>query len=770
MGQIGSARQKAGIVGAVALAIALVVTGGWIAITSGILSGAPEQDAVIEVVEAISTESIAVTNSYFSVPETVAEVVASALERDQDPANHVDLLRDLTASQDNMAGAFVGYPDGSFLDVRREIDDQLRIKTIKLVDGERLVFNQIFDAGDEIVDEFQLFDDVFDPRERPWYLGASGGDVHWTEPYVFFSSGEPGITHSVPILGADGQVVAVVGVDIRLTNLETFLEARRPSENGTAAVVTITGELIAGSTRLADGAESTEITRAILDSSTSMAASTSMFGEETLVVSVAPLDSSGERLLIVGAPEADFLSDIRTARQTFAMLAGVLAAAGIAMLAFAAVFMRRYVSALHQLASTDPMTGLLNRTVVHEGIDTALGDGSTVTVMTLDLDRFKLVNDKYGHQCGDELLIHTAKRLIQAAPADALVGRLGGDEFCLAFVDLDDPSTLCRSVIEQTAGVVDSDGHSFDLVLSAGFVVAPPGDRDAAQLLQQADVAMYNAKAKSGTAVVEFASSMHLPWRMDNEREFSILAAIETGAMGALLQPERDLSTGEILGAEILLCWDHPTEGPIDTSEFLADIIRFGLLDRFTEIGFAAADRLVDSALVPDDFTIRLNVSEGQVTNAASFERLVKCVGSGLVRWSIEMTEDAVAQVSMTHPLALEQLRRAGVQVVIDNFGTGLMSLSSLRSAPIDAIKIAPEFVHALDAKDFDPPLARATIGLGTILGIEVMASGVDTETQRSALLAAGCTRGYGGLFDEPQQVDDFLQLLQQGQQQPAAA
>ena len=740
--------------------MAVIMIGGWFAIASGLQRSEPEAEAIVDIVDAISAESIAVTNSYFGGPEALAEVIASALERDLDQAAHVDLLRDLTISQANLDGSFIGYPDGSFLDVRRYPNDVLQIKTIEFIDGVRTVTTDVLDIDGNLIDQFPSLSDDYDPTIRPWYIGASDGETHWTEPYIFFASREPGVTHSVPVLDQAGQTLAIVGVDIRLTNLEAFLQARQPSENGSAAVVDQSGTLIAGSARLAD-ADGNGFAN-LLSSSQSTTATEQNINGETTIVSVAPLDTAGERLLIVAAPQTDFLSDVRTTREGLAVVAGVLGGVGVVLLAIGAMLLQRYLAAIHRLASTDTLTGLKNRTTVNREIDRALSNGSTVSVMTHDLDQFKLVNDRYGHQCGDELLIRTATRLTRTAPTNALIGRLGGDEFCMAFVDAADPHELCRSVVFGTAGPAEIDGHVFDTALSAGYVVAGLEDSDAELLLQRADVAMYAAKLRPGTAVVEFDSSMRLPWRVDNDRELSILAALETGAIDVIVHPERDLRTGDVLGAEIHLCWDHPSEGKIDAADFFGDIKRFGLLERVTPMILTEAARIAAVAADRPGFRIQLNVSKEHVISPELFEQLTQCVQNQQVRWSIELSEGEISHVSSAHPAALTTLRELGVEIVIDDFGTGLFSLSSLRSAPVDAIKIAPEFVHAIDAHDYDRPLARATIGLGAVLGIEVIATGVTSEAQKAALLANGCIRGLGAFFGRSLHPDEFIEMLSQ--------
>lgn len=731
---------------------------GVVAIAAGLLDDTPEDDAIIDIVDAISAESAEVTDSYFAGPQAVAEVVANATERDLNPTSHIDLMRDLTTSQPNLDGVFIGYPDGGFIDVRRESDEQLRIKRIDFIDGTRVVNTDIIDSSGSIVDSFPSPDDTFDPRLRPWYENTADGTTYWTEPYIFFTSQDPGITYSVPILDSDRNTAAVVGVDIRLADLERFLDARRPSENSGAAVIDTSGNLIAGTTRLAGSADSSSIIEELLSSPPSGMGMRQVVVGEPLVVSIAPIGSDGTRLLVVDAPEADFLSGLRSTRQEVGVLAAVLGLLGVLLLMFGAATIKRYLMDLDLLASTDTLTGLRNRSSLYDEIECILETGSNVAVMTLDLDGFKAINDQFGHHGGDQALVTVAERLTASSPAGSIIARLGGDEFCVVLVDQADPEATCAQIISDASGIIDIDGYAFDLVLSAGYVQADHGTEDASRLLQRADLAMYTAKSFSGSATVQFDEQMGLRWQADIERRTEIESALDSGEMDVFFHPEVDLESGELLGAEALLRWNHPTEGVLSATHFIQDLERFDLLRRLLPTVFSKADQLAQAVSKPDQFTIRLNVSAKQLLSSELTAHLSEVLQAGHARWSIELSENTVSEAPPPALAILGRLQSLGVSVVIDDYGMGRSSLSKLATLPIDALKISPSLVRSLARDDSNNGYAVVLANLGSTIGLDVLASGIESNDQKEALVAAGYRRGQGYLFSEPVTTDEFLE------------
>lgn len=515
------------IVGALTLAFGLI--GGLVALAAGLLSPAPERAAITRTLDGIAAESTAITASYFAGPETSAQVVADAITRESGPSSYLNLLRDLTLTQPNVEGTYIGFPDGGFLDVRWVSDERLQVKTISFDSGTRSVHSEIIDGRGRIVERLQLEDDEFDPRERPWFQGAAEGDSHWTEPYLFFTSQEPGITHSTPALDESGNLIAIVGVDIALTDLESFLTARKPTENGGAAVLNAEGEVIAGTSAVS----ATATGRARIDQWLSDSAREPTSGRiatrNSVAFSLRRVSPDSDQVLLVEAPEADFLEDVRTSRQGLATLAALLGAASIALLVLGSGVVWRHVRTLDELAQTDSLTGLLNRAAAHRAIETALRTEPRVAVLVFDLDDFKGVNDFYGHQCGDETLSITADRLRQHSPPRSSLARLGGDEFCVLLIGDDNPDATFVALVAAVSGEFQVGEHRIELSLSAGYAEAISLRSSAESLLRQADIALYQSKAKRGSWVTRHDPTMTLPWKRSASAEVDPQRTSATG-------------------------------------------------------------------------------------------------------------------------------------------------------------------------------------------------------------------------------------------------
>ncbi len=755
----------------------MLLIAGLVAMATGLRDSADERAEVSDVVEAIAAESAAVTNGYFAGPESVAHVVAGSLERELSEDAIIDLLRNLTESQPNVDGTFVGYPDGSFIDVRREIEigsDGFRVKTIEVTNRQRSVNVEIIKPGGGTVDSFALANDTFDPRSRPWYSGVQRADEHWTEPYVFFTSNEPGITYSVPVRDETGSSVAVVGVDIRLTDLQEFLTQRQPSVNGGAAVINADGELVAGTTQLLDdGRGDLAIDRLLANASEPGAgelAPVRVEGEVSRVVVGRRVGAGGGQLLVVDAPEDDFLQGIRSSRRGYALLATTLGLVGILLLGLGAGLIGRYLSALGKLARTDPLTGLLNRAALSEDMSTALDDARDLAVMAVDLDDFKLVNDQFGHEGGDRALTRVAHQLVSAAPADALIGRLGGDEFCIVLIDSARPTEVLHSVIHAAAGQVEADGYTFDLELSAGFTVSTPANpRTAPELFRLADTAMYEAKARKGTTIIQFDEAMHLQWHRDDERRTALEAAIANGELEVHFQPEFDLLHNVVVGAEALLRWNHPNRGLIAASEFIEDLERFGLLPELLNTVFSAAEQLAVCIPRERPFVIRLNMSDAQLLDPSLITHLEHLDELTHVRVTLEVNEQTMIGANPKMQSVFEKIRRTGTQIGLDNFGMGSISLAELQTLPVDLFKIDRLFLDELGQGDPAKSIAAVLSNLADVLNIEIVAEGIETTEQQQALLAVGCNRGQGYLLGRPVHIDAFVDQWSSKRSQPAA-
>ncbi len=744
----------------------MLLIAGLVAMATGLRDGGTEEAEIADLVEAIATESVAVTNGYFAGPESVAKVVAASLEADPADEVIIDLLTNLTAAQSNVDGAFIGYPDGSFIDVRRDVEtgsDQLRVKTIEFVDGERIVEIQMLDPELGTVDEFSLGDDTYDPRVRPWYIGAQTDSAYWTEPYEFFTSGEPGITHSVPVLDDGGTIAAVVGVDIRLTDLQTFLDGRRPSANGGAAVLNAQGELIAGDTQLLGDRDGDAAIQRLLASSLESdngggIAAQLVDADMPRVVAGSLVGQGQTQLLLVDAPEDDFLRGIRSSRRGYALLAATLGLLGIVLLGVGAGLIGRYLDTLGQMARTDPLTGLLNRSALQEEMSSALKTASDVAVMAIDLDNFKTVNDQFGHEGGDQALLRVAKKLQAETPRNAIIGRLGGDEFCIVLINDSDPSETLQSVITAAAGTVDTPHYIFDLELSAGYARSCSQNPKSAELiLRQADVAMYQAKTTKGTSLMKFNETMHMRWHDDDERKAVLVDAIDAGQIELHFQPEFDLHNNAVVGAEGLLRWRYPEGGLVPAAQFIDDLERFDLMAGLLPLVFAEATQLANAIPANQEFTIRMNMTAEQLLAPDLLDHIEQAVSETTTHWCFEVSEQVMMDATPQMRSVFADARQLGARVTLDNYGTGHSSLAELQTLPVDEIKIPPVFVHALDDTNPHSSVAAVLIDLAAATDIDAIATGIENECQRNSLIEAGVQQGQGYLLGQPTPAHEFI-------------
>jgi len=456
----------------------------------------------------------------------------------------------------------------------------------------------------------------------------------------------------------------------------------------------------------------------------------------------------------------------------FALTMGTVCASGI-LVAWAARALRAAEVVQRYQAAHDPLTGLPNRTLFAEEARAALavqdGGGPRVAVALIDLDRFKLVNDTYGHETGDALLKVVAERLRQHLPEGDLVARLGGDEFALLLRSVTSPEevepALARldSVWQEPVRINEVSVYTTG---SAGVVLSCRERTTDESLLSDADAAMYHAKSTRPGSWEVFDEAM----RERVARRLQIEACLHEPAvrdqMRVVFQPIIDLSTGQVRSAEALLRWTHPHLGVVAPSDFIPVAEEIGMIVGIGEWVLRQGIRQVSLwralDVVGDDFRLTVNVSGVQID--PGFPRLVEQVlldggvpGSVL---GLEITETALlADADVVGP-ALATLRAIGVQILLDDFGTGYSSLSHLHQFPLDAIKVDRTFIAELPAAC--PGIVDAIVSLGSVLGLAVVAEGVETEEQAAALRSIGCGLAQGYLFGRPVPAGEFARLVRE--------
>jgi diguanylate cyclase (GGDEF)-like protein/PAS domain S-box-containing protein len=425
---------------------------------------------------------------------------------------------------------------------------------------------------------------------------------------------------------------------------------------------------------------------------------------------------------------------------------------------------RKQVEAQLQAASLrDHLTGLPNRTFIHERLDQLLTRYHRVAddqfaVLFLDLDRFKVINDSLGHTAGDNFLVEVASRLSNILRREDTVSRLGGDEFVIlleAVEDISDVLYCAMRIQESLAAPIQLVGTAVTTGVSIGITLAAPRYTNAGELLRDADIAMYAAKAAGRGRYQIFDPQMHEDAKARLQKEADLRQALEQEQFRVVYQPIVDLSSQRLEGFEALVRWQHPQRGLLPPGEFLAIAEQAGLLSAIDLwVLRTACEQLMQWSRLPDQSAGNLSVSVNVSSLMFAQSNLVLAVSeilqqSGLPPrcLKLEITEGVIMENADEALNKLRGLKALGVQLNIDDFGTGYSSLSRLQQFPIDALKIDQCFVRRLGTSSESLAIVRAIITLASTLGIEVVAEGIETEQQKQQLQELACEKGQGYLF-----------------------
>lgn len=414
---------------------------------------------------------------------------------------------------------------------------------------------------------------------------------------------------------------------------------------------------------------------------------------------------------------------------------------------------------IHFLAHHDALTGLANRTSFDVEIETHRKTQERFAVLCLDLDRFKDVNDIFGHSAGDHLLRKAAEKLKAALDDGQMLARVGGDEFAVIMPGLSDPvqaGRLAERLLQALEGT--QDGGPFDLVsVSIGIAVYPDDASDRASLLSNADAALYRAKKEGRGTYRFFEVTMSDEVRERRMIEHDLRLAIEKGEMAVAYQPQTRIGTQEVTGFEALLRWNHPVRGDMSPAVFIPIAEESGVILKIGEWVLREACREASSWDRP--LKIAVNVSALQVNNP-NFVSLVQTIlhetGLASERLELEITESVLIRDPERALHTLTQLKAIGVSIAMDDFGTGYSSLSNLRNFPFDKIKIDRSFVRSIDINSQAATIVRAVLGLGRGLGLPVIAEGVETSGELAFLDAEGCREAQGYFFGQPAPIEVF--------------
>ncbi len=422
---------------------------------------------------------------------------------------------------------------------------------------------------------------------------------------------------------------------------------------------------------------------------------------------------------------------------------------------------------LAHMARHDVLTDLPNRMLLRERLDLALARvhrGEQVAVLYLDLDDFKGINDALGHDVGDKILQAVADRLRGCVRETDTIARLGGDEFAIIQVGVEQLSDAARLAIRIREAITSScevNGHPILTDISIGISIAPNDTNEPDQLLRNADMALYRAKAEGRGTFRFFEPQMDERVKARRTLEIDLRRAIVNGEFELHYQPQVELARGQISGCEALLRWQHPERGLVPPAEFIPLAEETGLINQIGE--WVLRQSCIEAVAWPDDIGLAVNLSPVQFRDEGLAQLVVGALAvSGLParRLEVEITEAALLHNNEATLATLHQLHELGVEIAMDDFGTGYSSLSYLRSFPFDKIKIDRSFITDIAESDDSRAIVRAVIGLASHLRMTTIAEGVETQRQLDMIAALGCTEMQGYLYSGPVPAKDLVRLF----------
>ena len=425
---------------------------------------------------------------------------------------------------------------------------------------------------------------------------------------------------------------------------------------------------------------------------------------------------------------------------------------------------------LEHRAFHDTLTGLPNRGLFVNRIDHAVRRsqraGGSIAVLFVDLDDFKVVNDTLGHDAGDTLLKNVAIALQSCTRGGDTVARLGGDEFALLLEPVDGEEYVkgvAQRVLQSLADPMRLNGQQVYVRCSIGMALSTGGAVGADKLVQQADMAMYKAKAEGKGRFAVYAPEMsEAAWERLRVEE-DLQQALRGSELRLFYQPLVSLQSSQVIGAEVLLRWQHPTRGLLTPKSFIEVGEQTGLIVPIEEWAFAEASHQLrawqDGMLGARDFSLNLNVSARQFRNADVVDRLLRHTSAAGIeprRLTLELAEHTAVNLTDTKPHLLHALRESGFNLAIDDFGVAGSSLSYFKEFPINAVKLDLSFISGLGLNLTDTAIVEAVLGFARSLDLTVTAEGIESPQQLVHLRNLGCELGQGYYFGAPMSKDAF--------------
>lgn len=423
---------------------------------------------------------------------------------------------------------------------------------------------------------------------------------------------------------------------------------------------------------------------------------------------------------------------------------------------------------LLRLASQDTLTGLLNRHRFSTLLAETLAAGLAATVILLDLDGFKEVNDAHGHLVGDSLLQALGVRLPYMLSPDAHIARIGGDEFAVLLKGVSDPRIAYAQadvILQAFNKPFELGDHILELGASIGFSLSPTHGKESEELIASADYALYRAKAQGGHSIRMYDATMRSEASARRELRDELHTGLRRGELELFYQPQVSLPDGQIVGLEALIRWHHPIRGLLAPAAFLPVLDQDSLA---LDIGWWTLDEAAKRANQLQMAGHRVKVSVNLFPGQLRAPNLIYKVANVLQKYSLtadrlelEVTETIALADDDRSLDAMSALRELGVGIAFDDFGTGYASLSSLQRYPLTTLKIDREFIRQICSSTSDAAITRALIAMSRDMGLVTVAEGIETSEQHEALVALGCPFGQGYLYGRPMPFQDVLDIIQ---------
>ncbi|OUS26244.1 hypothetical protein A9Q99_18595 [Gammaproteobacteria bacterium 45_16_T64] len=432
---------------------------------------------------------------------------------------------------------------------------------------------------------------------------------------------------------------------------------------------------------------------------------------------------------------------------------------------------RKTQAKIEHLAFYDPLTSLANRRLFKDRLArsiAALKRGKKrMALLSLDLDEFKRVNDSLGHDAGDQLLTTIADRLSETVREEDTVARLGGDEFSIILNDIErssDAAIVAQKVIDAVTKSISLGQQSITMTVSIGITIAPDDGREPAELVKNADMAMYSVKEVNKNSFNFFSASMNKKASDRLSLENDIRGAVLNKEFFVKYQPQLDIDSGNIIGAEALARWNHDVRGMVPPCDFIPVAESSNLILSLGELmlydACKGANRLINRLGNPKDFTLAVNLSAKQLMDKKlvhTIQKAVQTAGIYPEQLELEITESALMQNIGEAVKVLNSLKGYGVKIAIDDFGTGYSSLSYLRTLPVDRLKIDQSFIFDLMNNQRDKDLVTAIVAMAHSLKMEVIAEGIETFDQWQFLKSLQCDFGQGYYISKPTGVNEIV-------------